>query len=137
EDVRKYYVDFESDIKSPHTEIYQHEMPGGQYSNLLSQAKSMGLGERYGEVKKMYQKVNMLFGDIVKVTPSSKVVGDMALFMVHNELDDESLFKRGAHLDLPDSVVSFLKGEIEIPVTGFNEEAHYGIREVQMCTAFK
>lgn len=122
EDVRKYYVDFESDIKSPHTEIYQHEMPGGQYSNLLSQAKSMGLGERYGEVKKMYQKVNMLFGDIVKVTPSSKVVGDMALFMVQNELDEESLFKRGAHLDFPDSVVSFFKGEIGIPVTGFNEE---------------
>src|SRR5699024_6664560 len=79
EDVRKYYADFESDIKSPHTEIYKHEMPGGQYSNLLSQAKSMGLGDRYGEVKKMYQKVNMMFGDIVKVTPSSKVVGDMAL----------------------------------------------------------
>jgi pyruvate carboxylase len=122
EDVRKYYVDFESDIKSPHTEIYEHEMPGGQYSNLLSQAKSMGLGERYGEVKKMYQKVNILFGDIVKVTPSSKVVGDMALFMVQNELDEASLFERGNHLDFPDSVVSFFKGEIGIPVTGFNEE---------------
>ncbi|MFD2829850.1 pyruvate carboxylase [Corticicoccus populi] len=122
EDVRKYYVDFESDIKSPHTEIYEHEMPGGQYSNLLSQAKSLGLGERYGEVKRMYQKVNMLFGDIVKVTPSSKVVGDMALFMVQNDLNEKTLFERGEQLDFPDSVVSFFKGEIGRPVTGFNEE---------------
>jgi pyruvate carboxylase len=121
EDVRQYYTDFESDIKSPHTEIYQHEMPGGQYSNLLSQAKSLGLGERYGEVKRMYRKVNMLFGDIVKVTPSSKVVGDMALFMVQNDLNEETLFERGEQLDFPDSVVSFFKGEIGRPVTGFNE----------------
>lgn len=122
EDVRKYYADFESDIKSPHTEIYKHEMPGGQYSNLLSQAKSMGLGDRYGEVKKMYQRVNMMFGDIVKVTPSSKVVGDMALFMVQNDLDEESVISRGPHLDFPGSVVSFFKGEIGVPVTGFDEE---------------
>ncbi|MHC0552742.1 pyruvate carboxylase [Salinicoccus sp. CNSTN-B1] len=121
EDVRKYYVDFESDIKSPNTEIYRHEMPGGQYSNLYSQAKSLGLGDRYGDVKKMYQKVNMLFGDIIKVTPSSKVVGDMALFMVQNELDEESVIERGQHLDFPDSVVSFFKGEIGRPETGFNE----------------
>ncbi|MFC3419803.1 pyruvate carboxylase [Salinicoccus hispanicus] len=122
ESVRRYYTDFESDIKSPNTEIYKHEMPGGQYSNLFSQAKSLGLGERYGEVKKMYQKVNMLFGDIVKVTPSSKVVGDMALFMVQNDLDEESVIERGPHLDFPDSVVSFFKGEIGRPVSGFNTE---------------
>ncbi|MCG7332338.1 pyruvate carboxylase [Salinicoccus roseus] len=122
EDVRKYYTDFESDIKSPNTEIYRHEMPGGQYSNLFSQAKSLGLGDRYGEVKRMYQKVNMLFGDIVKVTPSSKVVGDMALFMVQNDLDEESVIKRGEHLDFPDSVVSFFKGEIGKPANGFNTE---------------
>ncbi|WP_020008756.1 pyruvate carboxylase [Salinicoccus albus] len=122
EDVRKYYVDFESDIKSPHTEIYEHEMPGGQYSNLLSQAKSMGLGDRYGEVKKMYKRVNMMFGDIVKVTPSSKVVGDMALFMVQNDLDEDTVITRAPHLDFPDSVVSFFKGEIGRPATGFDEE---------------
>ncbi len=97
-------------------------MPGGQYSNLFSQAKSLGLGDRYGEVKRMYQKVNMLFGDIVKVTPSSKVVGDMALFMVQNDLDEESVIKRGEHLDFPDSVVSFFKGEIGKPANGFNTE---------------
>ncbi|MCG1008613.1 pyruvate carboxylase [Salinicoccus sp. ID82-1] len=122
EGVRRYYTDFESDIKSPNTEIYKHEMPGGQYSNLFSQAKSLGLGERYGEVKKMFQKVNLLFGDIVKVTPSSKVVGDMALFMVQNDLDEESVIDRGQHLDFPDSVVSFFKGEIGRPATGFNTE---------------
>ena len=89
EDVRKYYQDFESGMMSPHTEIYVHEMPGGQYSNLQQQAKAVGLGESWEEVKKMYSRVNLLFGDIVKVTPSSKVVGDMALFMVQNNLDED------------------------------------------------
>ncbi|MDV2687234.1 hypothetical protein RYX56_23080, partial [Alkalihalophilus lindianensis] len=84
EDVRKYYQDFESGMISPHSEIYQHEMPGGQYSNLQQQAKAVGLGERWDDVKEMYSRVNQMFGDIVKVTPSSKVVGDMALFMVQN-----------------------------------------------------
>ena len=92
--VRTYYSDFESDIKSPNTEIYQHEMPGGQYSNLSQQAKSLGLGERFDEVKDMYRRVNFLFGDIVKVTPSSKVVGDMALYMVQNDLDEQSGYYR-------------------------------------------
>lgn len=91
--VRPYYSDFESDIKSPNTEIYHHEMPGGQYSNLGQQAKSLGLGERFHEVKDMYRRVNFLFGDIVKVTPSSKVVGDMALYMVQNDLDEQSVIK--------------------------------------------
>lgn len=120
--VRNYYSDFESDIRSPHTEIYQHEMPGGQYSNLSQQAKSLGLGERFNEVKDMYKRVNLLFGDIVKVTPSSKVVGDMALYMVQNDLDEESVIKRGHTLDFPESVVSFFKGEIGQPVNGFNKE---------------
>src|SRR5699024_2172311 len=120
--VRNYYSDFESDIRSPHTEIYQHEMPGGQYSNLSQQAKSLGLGERFNEVKDMYKRVNLLFGDIVKVTPSSKVVGDMALYMVQNDLDEESVIKRGRSLDFPESVVSFFKGEIGQPVNGFNKE---------------
>src|SRR5699024_2024207 len=79
--VRNYYSDFESDIRSPHTEIYQHGMHGRQYSNLSLQAKSLVLGERFNEVKDMCGLVNLLFGDIVKVTSSSKVVGDMALYM--------------------------------------------------------
>ncbi|UXR72280.1 pyruvate carboxylase [Staphylococcus sp. IVB6238] len=120
--IRPYYEDFESDMKSPHTEIYKHEMPGGQYSNLRQQAKSLGLGERFGEVKDMYRRVNLLFGDIVKVTPSSKVVGDMALYMVQNELDEEQVLSEGHKLDFPDSVVSFFKGEIGQPVNGFNKQ---------------
>ncbi|MCP8713941.1 pyruvate carboxylase [Staphylococcus arlettae] len=120
--VRQYYSDFESDIKSPNTEIYKHEMPGGQYSNLHQQAKSLGLGNRYNEVKDMYRRVNFLFGDIVKVTPSSKVVGDMALYMVQNDLDEDSVIKDGHKLDFPESVVSFFKGEIGQPVGGFNEK---------------
>lgn len=120
--VRPYYSDFESDIKSPNTEIYQHEMPGGQYSNLSQQAKSLGLGERFHEVKDMYRRVNVLFGDIVKVTPSSKVVGDMALYMVQNDLDEETVINEGHKLDFPESVVSYFKGDIGQPVNGFDKE---------------
>lgn len=120
--VRPYYSDFESDIKSPNTEIYQHEMPGGQYSNLSQQAKSLGLGERFHEVKDMYRCVNFLFGDIVKVTPSSKVVGDMALYMVQNDLDEETVINEGHKLDFPESVVSYFKGDIGQPVNGFDKE---------------
>lgn len=94
ESVRKYYSEFESGMKSPHTEIYEHEMPGGQYSNLRRQAKGVGLGDRWNEVKEMYRRVNDMFGDIVKVTPSSKVVGDMALYMVQNNLTERTFTKR-------------------------------------------
>ncbi|UDI78612.1 pyruvate carboxylase [Staphylococcus taiwanensis] len=120
--VRPYYNDFESDIKSPNTEIYQHEMPGGQYSNLGQQAKSLGLGERFNEVKDMYRRVNFMFGDIVKVTPSSKVVGDMALYMVQNDLDEQAVIEQGNKLDFPESVVSYFKGDIGQPVNGFNKK---------------
>ncbi len=83
-------------MKSPQAEVYVHEMPGGQYSNLQQQAKGVGLVDRWDEVKEMYGRVNLLFGDIVKVTPSSKVVGDMALFMVQNDLD-ETIRYRARH----------------------------------------
>ncbi|WP_066318006.1 pyruvate carboxylase [Bacillus sp. FJAT-29814] len=122
EDVRKYYQDFESGMISPHSEIYQHEMPGGQYSNLQQQAKAVGLGERWEEVKEMYSRVNQMFGDIVKVTPSSKVVGDMALFMVQNELTEEEVLVRGASLDFPDSVVELFEGYLGQPHGGFPGE---------------
>ncbi len=122
EDVRKYYQDFESGMMSPHTEVYEHEMPGGQYSNLQQQAKGVGLGERWEEVKEMYSRVNLLFGDVVKVTPSSKVVGDMALFMVQNNLDEISVITRGKTIDFPDSVIEFFEGHIGQPFGGFPEE---------------
>ncbi len=121
-DVRKYYIDFESGMNSPHSEIYVHEMPGGQYSNLQQQAKAVGLGDRWDEVKTMYSTVNMMFGDIVKVTPSSKVVGDMALFMVQNNLTEETIFERGQTLDFPDSVIEFFQGYLGQPHGGFPKE---------------
>lgn len=122
EDIRKYYVDFESGMNSPHSEIYVHEMPGGQYSNLQQQAKAVGLGDRWDEVKTMYSRVNMLFGDIVKVTPSSKVVGDMALFMVQNNLDEDNILERGKDIDFPDSVIEFFQGYLGQPHGGFPKE---------------
>jgi len=122
EDVRKYYSYFESGMNAPHTEIYQHEMPGGQYSNLQQQAKAVGLGSRWEEVKEMYSRVNLMFGDIVKVTPSSKVVGDMALFMVQNNLTEEDVLTKGESIDFPDSVVEFFEGYLGQPVGGFPEE---------------
>ena len=122
EDVRKYYKDFESGMISPHSEIYVHEMPGGQYSNLQQQAKAVGLGDRWDEVKHMYSRVNLLFGDIVKVTPSSKVVGDMALFMVQNDLDEETVITRGQAIDFPDSVIEFFQGYLGQPHGGFPQE---------------
>lgn len=122
EDVRKYYTDFESGMMSPHSEVYKHEMPGGQYSNLQQQAKAVGLGDRWEEVKDMYARVNQLFGDIVKVTPSSKVVGDMALFMVQNELDEETVLERGEKIDFPDSVIELFEGYLGQPHGGFPQE---------------
>lgn len=122
EDVRKYYSDFESGMNSPHSEIYVHEMPGGQYSNLQQQAKGVGLGMRWEEVKSMYSRVNMLFGDVVKVTPSSKVVGDMALFMVQNDLDEYTVLTKGKTIDFPESVIEFFEGYIGQPYGGFPEE---------------
>jgi pyruvate carboxylase len=121
EDVRKYYHDFESGMMSSHTEVYQHEMPGGQYSNLQQQAKAVGLGDRWEEVKEMYSRVNHLFGDIVKVTPSSKVVGDMALFMVQNDLTESDVLERGEKIDFPDSVIELFEGYLGQPYGGFPE----------------
>ncbi|WP_066289539.1 pyruvate carboxylase [Bacillus sp. FJAT-29937] len=122
EDIRKYYRDFESGMISPHTEIYKHEMPGGQYSNLQQQAKGVGLGEKWDEVKEMYSRVNLMFGDIVKVTPSSKVVGDMALYMVQNQLTEDDVINKGMTLDFPDSVVELFEGYLGQPYGGFPKE---------------
>lgn len=119
---RSYYKPFETDIISNWPEVYEYEMPGGQYSNLRMQAISLGLGDRFDEVLSMYRRVNLLFGDIVKVTPSSKVVGDMALFMVQNGLDETSVLTQGKTLDFPESVVAFFRGDIGQPAGGMNKE---------------
>ncbi len=122
EAVRPVYKQFESDLKTGTTEIYYYEMPGGQYSNFKSQVESFGLGHRFQEVKSMYKKVNLMLGDIVKVTPSSKVVGDLAIFMVQNDLTPENICEKAKTIDFPDSVVSYFEGMIGQPQGGFPED---------------
>ncbi len=119
EDIREYYYPFESGLKSGTAEVYQHEIPGGQYSNLRPQATALGLGDRFSEVKTMYHKVNEMFGDLVKVTPSSKVVGDMAIFMVTNNLSPQDILDKGHEISFPESVISLFKGDLGQPVGGF------------------
>lgn len=122
EAVRPYYAGVDSKMTSPNTTVFGHEMPGGQYSNLRQQATAVGLGNRWPEVCHMYARVNMLFGDIIKVTPSSKVVGDMALFMVQNNLTEEDIYEKGETLDFPKSVVGFFEGNLGMPYGGFPEK---------------
>lgn len=122
EDVREVYYPFESGLKAGTAEVYQHEIPGGQYSNLRPQAEALGLGDRFDEVKKMYTRVNEMFGNLVKVTPSSKVVGDMAIFMVTNNLYPEDVMQRGEDISFPESVINFFKGDLGQPLGGFPKE---------------
>ncbi|MGX7013156.1 pyruvate carboxylase [Vagococcus silagei] len=122
EDVRDFYQPFENGIKAAQTEVYKHEMPGGQYTNLQQQAKAVGLESLWSKVKEMYATVNQMFGDIVKVTPSSKVVGDMALFMVQNELSVDDIYDHGRELNYPESVISFFQGDLGQPTGGFPEK---------------
>ena len=119
ETVREYYYPFESGLKSGSGEVFQHEIPGGQYSNLKPQAQALGLEDRFHEITKMYAEVNTLFGNIVKVTPSSKVVGDMAQYLVSNNLSITDVLEKGDAISFPQSVVSFFKGELGQPVNGF------------------
>jgi|TARA_R100000479_G_scaffold43446_1_gene19865 pyruvate carboxylase len=122
EDTREVYYPFESGLKAGTAEVYQHEIPGGQYSNLRPQAEALGLADRFHEVTKMYEQVNELFGNLVKVTPSSKVVGDMAIFMVTNDLTPEDVMQRGNEISFPESVINFFKGDLGQPLGGFPKE---------------
>ncbi len=126
-DVRLRYRNFDEGLKSPTTDIYRYEIPGGQYTNLYPQVVSLGLGARFEEVKEMYKTVNDMLGDLVKVTPSSKMVGDLAIFMVQNDLTPENIVERGKSLAFPDSVVSYFKGMMGQPAWGFQPE---GLQEV-------
>jgi pyruvate carboxylase len=112
EAVRNQYAAFESDLKGPASEVYLHEMPGGQFTNLKEQARSLGLETRWHEVARTYHDANMMFGDIVKVTPSSKVVGDMALMMVSQDLTVDDVLNPKKDIAFPDSVVSMLRGDL-------------------------
>ncbi|SNB44925.1 pyruvate carboxylase [Geobacter sp. DSM 9736] len=121
ETVRDYYAPFESGLKSGTAEVYHHEIPGGQYSNYKPQVAGLGLLDRWEECKEMYYKVNHLFGDIVKVTPSSKVVGDMAMFLVKNNLEPEDVFTKADELAFPESVIGMFKGMLGQPYQGWPE----------------
>ncbi len=107
EDVRKRYDSFEGGLEYNTADIYRYEIPGGQYTNLKPQVESLGLGSRFVEVKENYRKVNDMLGDIVKVTPSSKMVGDLAIFMTQNNLTPENIVEKGEGLAFPDSAVSY------------------------------
>ena len=122
EAVRRYYYPFESGLKAGSGEVYKHEIPGGQYSNLKPQAESLGLADRFHEITEMYSKVNELFGDIIKVTPSSKVVGDMAQYLVSNNLTIEDVLEKGEEISFPQSVKSFFRGDLGQPYGGFPEK---------------
>ena len=122
ETVRDYYYPFESGLKAGSGEVFKHEIPGGQYSNLKPQAQALGLEDRFHEITKMYGDVNLLFGDIIKVTPSSKVVGDMAQYLVSNNLTVQDVLERGDTISFPQSVVSFFKGDLGQPVGGFPKD---------------
>ena len=120
EQVRAQYGQFESGMRSGSSEVYEHEMPGGQYTNLKFQAMQNGLVEQWEEVKEAYRMGNLLLEDIVKVTPSSKVVGDLAQFIVQNKLDERSIME--TTLDFPSSVVEYFQGYLGQPPGGFPEE---------------
>jgi len=120
--IRKVYEQFESDMKAPNAEIYKYEIPGGQYSNLLAQVTSMGSADEFESIKALYKDANDLLGNIVKVTPTSKAVGDQAIFMFKNGLTKENILTAGAGLSYPDSVVSYFQGMMGQPYGGFPKE---------------
>jgi pyruvate carboxylase len=119
EQVRAQYAAFESGLPAPASEVYLHEMPGGQFTNLKAQARSLGLEERWHEVAQAYADANQMFGDIVKVTPSSKVVGDMALMMVSQGLSRAQVEDPSVDVSFPDSVVDMMKGNLGLPHGGW------------------
>src|SRR6056297_1229909 len=116
---REFYLPFESTVLPATGDLYEHEMPGGQYTNLFQQARALGLSDQWADVCKAYAEVNQLFGDIVKVTPTSKAVGDMALFMVANELTAEDVLKAEKPLAFPGSVIDLIGGRMGQPIGGF------------------
>jgi len=123
EQVRSNYKAFETDFKGGSSDVYLHQMPGGQFTNLKEQARSLGITtDKWGLVANMYAEVNKMFGDIIKVTPSSKVVGDMALYMITNDLTPSDVLDSNKEISFPSSVVEFFKGEIGIPLGGFPDK---------------
>lgn len=122
EAVRRYYYPFETELRAGTAEVYEHEIPGGQYSNLRPQARALGLEEKFETIKANYKAANELFGDLIKVTPSSKVVGDMAMFMTANGLSKEDVIRKGNKLSFPDSVKALMRGDLGQIDGGFPEQ---------------
>ncbi|HEY2159885.1 MAG TPA: pyruvate carboxylase, partial [Solirubrobacteraceae bacterium] len=118
EAVRSSYAPFETRMRAPTGRLYRHQIPGGQLTNLRQQSIALGLGERFEEIEAGYMRANELLGNIVKVTPTSKVVGDLALFAVSGGIDWDDLREHPEHYDLPDSVLAFLRGELGEPAGG-------------------
>ena len=121
ENVRNLYLPFESGQLSGSSDVYEHEIPGGQYTNLLYQSRQLGLTDKWPQIKSKYAEANMVLGDIPKVTPSSKVVGDLAQFMVSQNLDAAQVLEQAETLAFPESVIQYLRGEIGVPPGGFPE----------------
>ena len=119
ERVREMYYPFESGLRASTADVYAHEIPGGQYSNLRPRAIQLGLGHRWGEIKQRYREVNLALGDLVKVTPTSKVVADFAMFLVQNDLSVDDAIREAPRLDFPSSVVDFFMGRLGQPYGGF------------------
>ena len=122
EDVREYYYPFESELRAGTAQVYENEIPGGQYSNLRPQARGLGIEDQFESIKQNYQIANELFGEVVKVTPSSKVVGDMAMFMTSNGYSKEDILSKGKDISFPDSVINFFRGDIGQPYGGFPKD---------------
>lgn len=129
EQTRTLYAPFEctTTMKSGNADVYYNEIPGGQYTNLQFQSYSLGLGEQFEEVKAKYREANLLLGDLIKVTPSSKIVGDLAQFMVQNKLTPEDVVNRAEELSFPKSVIEFFQGSIGEPYGGFPEPLRYSV----------
>ncbi len=122
ETVRSYYAGFESPIRAGASEVYEHEMPGGQYTNLRQQAQALGIADRWPEVAHAYAEVNEMLGDIIKVTPTSKAVGDLAVLMVTNDLATEDVLDPEREIAFPESIVEYFHGDVGQPPGGFPEE---------------
>lgn len=120
--VRTYYYPFETELRAGTASIYRHEIPGGQYSNLRPQARGLGLEDKFDTIRENYRIANEMFGNIIKVTPSSKVVGDMAMFMTSNNLSEKDIREKGASLSFPESVRAFFRGDLGQPYKGFPQE---------------
>lgn len=137
EELRALYRPFESGQLSGSSDVYVNEIPGGQYTNLQFQARSLGLSGQWSKIKKAYAQADKILGHIIKVTPTSKVVGDLAQFMVQNNLTPEDVKEQASTLSFPSSVIEFLRGELGEPIGGFPEPFRTNVLKARKLTPIK